>query len=185
MSSASFFHPDQFEAHNKAVVSIRAGNVMGGGDQSRDRLIPDIVRSLEQGKPVDVRNPKSVRPWQHVLEPLGGYLLAGACLSRHPNMYSSAYNFGPEANDHFTVKECVESAIEYWGSGGWRDISDTNQPHEAGLLKLDIRRAKKELGWKPKLTTKQAIKWTIDWYKQEPSNQLEYTYHQIKVYLSL
>lgn len=182
---SSFFHPDKSETHQKVLASIRAGNVIGGGDQSRDRLIPDIVRSLEQGKPVDIRNPKSVRPWQHVLEPLGGYLLAGAFLSRNPNRYSSAYNFGPEANDHLTVKECVESAIEYWGSGKWKDNSDAKQPHEAGLLKLDISRAKKELSWKPKLTTKQAIKWTIDWYKQEPSNQLEYTYQQIKEYLSL
>jgi CDP-glucose 4,6-dehydratase len=181
----SFFNLEKYQTHKKAVASIRAGNVIGGGDRSNDRLIPDIVRSLEKGNTIEVRNPKSVRPWQHVLEPLTGYLLTAALINENPKDYSPAFNFGPESNDHLTVKECVEAAIEYWGAGNWKDCSDPKQPHEAGLLKLDIARAKKELNWKPKLNTKQAIKWTLDWYKQNPNNQAEFTYQQIKEYLSL
>ncbi|MGN6491675.1 MAG: CDP-glucose 4,6-dehydratase [Agriterribacter sp.] len=181
----SFFNPDNFEKHQKAVASARAGNVIGGGDWSADRIIPDIVRSLADNETVIVRNPHAVRPWQHVLEPLTGYLLLGGLLGEDHHRYSKAYNFGPDANDHLTVKMLVEKAIESWGKGTWKDMSVDNkgQPHEAGLLKLDIAKAKIELGWRPKLDASTAVRWTIDWYKQ--SNKTDYTLHQINSYLAL
>ncbi|MEP7318904.1 MAG: CDP-glucose 4,6-dehydratase [Panacibacter sp.] len=181
----SFFNPSKIDEHHKAVVSVRAGNVIGGGDWSRDRIVPDIVKSLQQNQPIEVRNPAAVRPWQHVLEPLGGYLLAGALLHVNPKQISKAYNFGPYPDDHLTVKDLVELAIQIWGSGEWNDVSDHTQPHEASLLKLDISKAIRELNWKPKMTASQAIEWTINWYKQPISNQTEFTFQQINQYLAL
>ncbi len=181
----SFFNPAKIQTHKKSIVSIRAGNVIGGGDRSTDRLIPDIVRSLEKNNLIEIRSPNAIRPWQHVLEPLAGYLLVAALLDEKPGNYSPAYNFGPNADDHLKVKDFVEAAIESWGSGKWKDCSDPSQPHEAGLLKLDISKAKKELKWEPRLNSREAIKWTIDWYKQEPSKQVDYTFKQIEEYLAL
>ena len=177
----SFFHPDQYATHKKAIASARAGNVIGGGDYSEDRIIPDIVRSLRNDKEIDVRNPHAVRPWQHVLEPLGGYLMLGALLDQNPINFTGAYNFGPEAEDHLTVKELVEHSIESWGSGTWKDSSNPNQPHEAGLLMLDIYKAKEMLHWKPKLNAREAIEWTINWYKHQ--SPLSITQDQIKTYM--
>ncbi|MFT3934706.1 MAG: CDP-glucose 4,6-dehydratase [Chitinophagaceae bacterium] len=181
----SFFNPADFSNHQKNIVSARAGNVIGGGDWSDDRIVPDIVRYLQQQKEIAVRNPNAIRPWQHVLEPLTGYLLLGALLSESATQYSPAYNFGPLPADHLTVKELVETAIECWGTGTWKDTSDKNQVHEATLLQLDISLALKELLWQPKLTASQAIAWTIDWYKQPKQNQADFTFQQIKNYLSL
>jgi CDP-glucose 4,6-dehydratase len=180
----SFFNPDKIDQHHKGIVSVRAGNVIGGGDFSEDRIIPDIVRSLKSNTAIEVRNPSSVRPWQHVLEPICGYLLIGALMNENPLKYSGAYNFGPEPNDHLTVKELVELSIQRWGEGKWIDKSDANQPHEAGLLKLDINKAKKILNWEPKLNAQQAIQWTIDWYKQNDSIS-KYTFQQINNYMNL
>lgn len=181
----SFFNINQYNQHQKAIASARAGNVIGGGDWSTDRIIPDIVRSLARSSAIDVRNPKAVRPWQHVLEPLAGYLQLGILLDEKPTSFSSAYNFGPLANDHLTVKELVETAIESWGSGSWKDTSDTTQPHEAGLLKLDISKAINELNWHPKLSAKNAIDWTIKWYKESIEKQAAFTFQQINNYFSL
>jgi CDP-glucose 4,6-dehydratase len=111
-------------------------------------------------------------------------LLAGL-LNETPKKYTGAYNFGPLPNDHLTVKQLAKIAIQNWGDGDWKDISAPGQLHEAGLLKLDIRRAKKKLGWEPKLNSKEAIKWTIDWYKQPLEKQADYTFKQIKNYFSL
>ncbi len=181
----SFFNITKYNQHRKAITSARAGNVIGGGDWSSDRIIPDIVRSLQKQKNIDVRNPKAVRPWQHVLEPLSGYLQLAVLLDKEPINFSKPYNFGPLPNDHLTVKQLVETAIERWGSGNWTDSSDATQPHEAGLLKLDISRATNELKWIPKLSAKQAISWTIDWYKQSTDKQGDFTFQQIKDYLAL
>jgi len=180
----SFFNTDKIALHQKGVVSVRAGNVIGGGDFSEDRIIPDIVRSLKSNKAIEVRNPKSVRPWQHVLEPIGGYLLIGALMNENPLQFSGAYNFGPQPSDHLTVKEIVELSIQTWGEGNWVDKSDSNQPHEAGLLKLDIQKAKSKLDWEPRLKAEEAIKWTIDWYKQQ-STIKEFTFLQINNYMNL
>jgi len=181
----SFFNPVNYEQHHKAIASARAGNVIGGGDWSKDRIIPDIVRSLQNNQNINVRNPLAVRPWQHVLEPLSGYLQLGVLLDEDPVDYSKAYNFGPLPDDHLTVKGLVEQSIESWGAGNWTDTSDASQPHEAGLLKLDIGKAKKELEWTPKLSAKQAIKWTIDWYKKPLTEQIDFSFQQIKDYFAL
>ncbi|WCT10614.1 CDP-glucose 4,6-dehydratase [Mucilaginibacter jinjuensis] len=181
----SFFNINNYGAHQKAVISARAGNVIGGGDWSKDRIIPDIIRSMQTSQPIEVRNPNSVRPWQHVLEPLTGYLLAGALLNENPGLISGAYNFGPEISDHLTVEDLVNIALKCWGSGTWVYTGNESQPHEAGLLKLNIDKAKSILHWQPKLNSTQAIEWTIDWYKQKPDDILIYTINQIEHYLAL
>lgn len=178
----SFFNIQKFPVHQKAIVSARAGNVIGGGDRSADRIIPDIIRALENNQPVEVRNPDAVRPWQHVLEPLSGYLLAGMLLDIDAVKFSGAYNFGPLPNDHLPVKKLVETAINCWGKGSWTDKSGTSQPHEAGLLQLDITKAKNTLHWHPKLDSAAAIEWTINWYKQTPEDVFNYTLQQVKDY---
>lgn len=181
----SFFNLKKFNIHQKAIASARAGNVIGGGDWNLDRIIPDIICSLQEQKVIRVRNPKSIRPWQHVLEPICGYLLLGGLLNEKPKKYSKAYNFGPLPKDHLTVKQLVKTAIKNWGGGEWENVSVSGQPHEAGLLKLDISLVKKELGWKPKLSSEEAIKWAIDWYKQPIAQQAEFTFKQIRHYFSL
>ena len=180
----SFFNIKNYDKHRKSLATARAGNVIGGGDRSNDRIIPDIIRSLESGKQIPVRNPSAIRPWQHVLEPISGYLRLAALASKDPGKFSKAYNFGPLPGDHLTVRELVESAISSWGKGSWYDSSDPAQPHEAGLLKLDITRATKDLQWKPRLTASEAIKWTIDWFKQPATAQPGFTFHQIKTYFA-
>ena len=182
--SKSFFNKDKFENHHKTIASARAGNVIGGGDWNEDRIIPDIIKHLKAGKQIPVRNPDAVRPWQHVLEPLGGYLLAAGILNENENL-SRSYNFGPEIHDHLKVKKLVEIAVECWESGEWLDVSSRDELHEAGVLKLDINLAKKDLNWQPKLDSKLAVKWTIDWYKEKKSNLYDFTLQQIKNYQSI
>jgi CDP-glucose 4,6-dehydratase len=140
---------------------------------------------LQQGNTVQVRNPAAVRPWQHVLEPLTGYLVLGALLNDKPEAFARAYNFGPVPEDHLTVKELVTMAINIWGQGTWTAIADAHQPHEATLLQLDISRAIAELQWRPKLTAADAINWTIQWYKQPLAAQAGFTFQQIENYCSL
>src|SRR5665213_2371139 len=149
--------------HRKAIAVARAGNVIGGGDWATDRLIPDIIAALEKNKKIEIRNPDAVRPWQHVLEPLTGYLLLGARLSENPMNFSKAYNFGPEINDALPVKVIVNMAIDCWGSGEFHISRNNDQVHEAELLKLDISRAKSELKWFPKMNAFQAVERTINW----------------------
>ena len=166
----------------KALASARAGNVIGGGDWAEDRIIPDIIRSLQNNQPVGIRNPASIRPWQHVLEPLAGYLLLGAMAKQNPRAYGKAFNFGPYPDDHLSVRELAEIAIQSWGSGSWKDVSDQKQPHEAAILQLSIEQAIKELNWVPRLRAKQAVEWSIQWYRQAPSSRSDYTFRQIKEY---
>jgi len=180
----SFFNPLKLANHQKTIASARAGNVIGGGDWSEDRILPDIIRSLNSDETIAVRNPHAVRPWQHVLEPLAGYLVLAACLHENPALCSPAYNFGPLPGDHLTVKALVELAIKQWGGGQWKDVSDHTQPHEATLLQLDIKLAQKELHWQPKLSAREAIEWTINWYRQPVQHQASFTFDQIKNYLS-
>ena len=178
----SFFNVKNHKVHQKAIASVRAGNVIGGGDWNKDRIIPDIIRSLISQQAVAVRNPNSVRPWQHVLEPLNGYLLLGMLLNEQTAEFSGAYNIGPLPEDHLPVKQLVDIALNCWGSGSWIDISDKSQPHEAALLQLDIQKAISTLQWHPKLISREAIEWTIDWYKQKPEQLFEYSLEQIKKY---
>ncbi|ALI99756.1 CDP-glucose 4,6-dehydratase [Rufibacter tibetensis] len=181
----SFFNPAAYEQHQKAIASARAGNVIGGGDWAKDRIIPDIVRALRNSIPISVRNPNAVRPWQHVLEPLGGYLLLGAKLAQDPISFGGAWNFGPYAEDNKVVEELVNTAITIWGNGKYEKPELENQPHEAGLLKLDISKAVSELGWRPKWSSFQAIKETISWYLAYERNSKEiknFTINSIKAY---
>jgi CDP-glucose 4,6-dehydratase len=179
----SFFNASKYNLHQKKVVSVRAGNVIGGGDFSKDRIVPDIIKALKSNTEIEVRNPNAVRPWQHVLEPLGGYLEVAKLAHENSITVSNAYNFGPFLDDHLPVKDLVDTAIACWGSGTWKNVHNENEPHEAGLLKLDISKAQKELNWQPKLNSQQAIDWTINWYREE--NSFEYTLEQIKKYNSL
>jgi CDP-glucose 4,6-dehydratase len=181
----SFFRFSDYPSHQKALSTVRAGNVIGGGDWSTDRLLPDIMNYLMSGKPVPIRNPNAVRPWQHVLEAVTGYLLLGMKLHKYPEDFSQPFNFGPQPGDHLPVKEVVELAVKIWGTGSWKDTSDKNHPHEARLLKLDISKAMKALNWKPKLNAEEAIRWTVEWYKQKENRKAEFTFGQIDEYFAL
>lgn len=178
----SFFQSDKESGHPKGLASARAGNVIGGGDWGQDRIIPDTARALLEGRIIEVRNPLSVRPWQHVLEPLAGYLRLAALLHKDARSYAKAYNFGPLPEDHLPVKELVETAITTWGQGSWIDRSSAMAPHEAGLLRLDIALAQKQLHWTPRLNARQAIQWALEWYRHPVSRQAEFTFQQIKSY---
>lgn len=166
----SFFNPNDYEKHHKSIASARAGNVIGGGDWAADRLIPDIVRALSQQKSISIRNPKAVRPWQHVLEPLSGYLTLARNMAQNPVQYADSFNFGPYSTDVLTVEEMTQLAVEIWGSGQIEFPKLTNQPHEAGLLSLDIAKAKQQLGWVPQFSARQALKMTLEWYKKYYDN---------------
>ncbi|GGM77383.1 CDP-glucose 4,6-dehydratase [Dyadobacter beijingensis] len=161
----SFFNTKTYHIHRKAIASARAGNVIGGGDWAKDRIIPDIVRALQAGEPVAVRNPAAIRPWQHVLEPVGGYLHLGTKLIDNPTEFSDSWNFGPQPEDNLTVEELVNAALKIWGHGNYNHSAVTGQPHEAGLLKLDISKATNILGWKPRYNAAQAIEKTLAWYR--------------------
>ena len=161
----SFFNRADFERHRKGIAVGRAGNVIGGGDWAKDRIIPDIVRALGAGQPVQVRNPAAVRPWQHVLEPLGGYLLLGANLATDPARFAGAWNFGPHLQDTLPVSALADTALQAWGEGRYETPALAGQPHEAGLLKLDISKAINELSWQPRYNAAEAIATTMAWYK--------------------
>lgn len=152
---------------NKGLASARAGNVIGGGDWSEDRLIADIMKSIVAEKPVIIRNPSAIRPWQHVLEPLSGYLLLAEKLFHEPKRYAEGWNFGPNDHDTATVEDVVEAIFKQWQlpSAGWCVEEDSNALHEAHFLKLDISKAKMQLGWRPRLTLAKTIAWICDWYQ--------------------
>ena len=162
----SFFNPEQYGKHGKSVASVRAGNVIGGGDWAADRIVPDCIRALEAGQPIGIRSPKAVRPWQHVLEPLGGYLLLAQKMWEEPTRYCEGWNFGPETAGVTTVWEVAETIVKAYGKGALQDLSDPAAVHEAQLLMLDISKARYRLGWKPHLNLAQTIELTVDWYKR-------------------
>ncbi|WP_094606108.1 CDP-glucose 4,6-dehydratase [Sporomusa silvacetica DSM 10669] len=167
------------------LASARAGNVIGGGDWAVDRLLPDFVRAVVDNKPIRIRNPLATRPWQHVLEPLSGYLLLGALLLAEPEKYSSAWNFGPRDTDVLPVEEILNLAIAEWGAGRVEKEA-VKQPHEATLLKLDISKAEAYLRWHPIFSCREAIKRTVEWYKKYyeefPSDMFSFTIEQIREY---
>lgn len=150
-----------------ALATARAGNVIGGGDWSADRLVPDCLRAFQSGEPVILRSPQAVRPWQHVLEPISGYiLLAEKLMSSESNRYASAWNFGPDDRGDATVGEVAKTIAHLWGNNATVDVDkNKNHPHEAGLLRLDISRVRTELGWNPQWTVKQALQATVDWHR--------------------
>jgi CDP-glucose 4,6-dehydratase len=181
----SFFNTSKITDHRKGIAVARAGNVIGGGDWSNDRLIPDIVRSLSENKPVIIRNPNSIRPWQHVIEPIVGYLQLGMNLEKQPRKFSNAFNFGPSSQDAISVKDMVQLAIQAWGSGKFLIDQNIDKPHEAGLLKLDISKANFELGWRPKMNASLSIKNTMEWYLYYSNGNIEnITTNQIINYFS-
>ena len=159
----SFFSKDG----SANIASARAGNVIGGGDWAENRIVPDCIKSLMQKRPVDIRNPLAVRPWQHVLEPLSGYLKLGLLLHKKGKEFSGPWNFGPSTKSMVTVKQLVEEVINQWGEGEINIKTDANQHSEAHLLYLDISKAINKLEWKPRLTFKEGIKYTVDEFKIE------------------
>jgi CDP-glucose 4,6-dehydratase len=166
----SFFSRPACGDQRIGAASCRAGNAIGGGDWGRDRLIPDCVRALSAGCPVGIRNPQSVRPWQHVLELLSGYLWLGARLWEDPAGFSGVWNFGPAGADSGSVQEVVDCFIKTWGSGAWEDLSDPPAVHEAAALRLCCDKAMACLDWGNALTLSQTIALTADWYKQHYQN---------------
>ncbi len=175
----SFFGPAKLAQHGIAVASARAGNVVGGGDWAKDRIVPDCIAALAENRPIPVRNPDGVRPWQHVLEPLGGYLLLGARLAgiappagaegdagvAARARFCEAWNFGPRPEDARPVRAVVEALIEAWGGGSWEDRHDPGAPHEAGLLRLSIEKAQARLGWTPRWGFEETLHRTVEWYR--------------------
>jgi len=147
------------------LASARAGNVIGGGDWSDDRLIPDILSAFEKAEPVVIRNPKSTRPWQHVLEPLSGYLVLAQKLYENPSEYAEGWNFGPQDDDAKPVDWILDSMVNQWGNGASWKLDDGVHPHEAGYLKLDISKAKSRLQWKPTWHLETTLKRIIDWHQ--------------------
>lgn len=184
----SFFNINTYHQHQKAIAVARAGNIIGGGDWSTDRLIPDVIKALSENQRIEIRSPNAVRPWQHVLEPLCGYLLLGAKLYEEPQRFAQAYNFGPQRVDALTVKQMVELAIDAWGSGDYWVNQQTNQPHEAGLLTLDINKALSQLNWQPKHSAAEAVDITCKWYKTYLYNReqiIAFTEQQITSFLAI
>jgi CDP-glucose 4,6-dehydratase len=147
------------------LASARAGNVIGGGDWAKDRIIPDCILALRAGETIKVRNPQAMRPWQYVLESLSGYLWLATRLWHDPEAYSEAWNFGPVSDDWHSVRDLAEMVISAWGSGTWVDASDPSALHEAGLLRLSIDKAQARLGWLPTWRLHDAIQQTVAWYK--------------------
>ncbi len=162
----SFFHPGAYEKHGKSIASVRAGNVIGGGDWALDRIIPDCIKALEAGKPIEIRSPKAIRPWQHVLEPLSGYMLLAQKMWNDPVKYCEGWNFGPRAESITNVWDVASMVIENYGSGELKDLSDPDALHEAKLLMLDISKAKFQLGWEPRMSLGKCVQLVVDWYKR-------------------
>ena len=161
---ASFCGDQPHQTPHLRIASARAGNVIGGGDWAVDRIAPDAMRALAKGEPIGVRNPAATRPWQHVLEPLGGYLLLAERLSADPSL-ATAFNFGPQLEANRSVRELVEEALRHW-PGRWDDQSDANAPHEANLLHLVIDKAHHLLGWAPRWDFPTTLERTVRWYRQ-------------------
>ena len=161
----SYFNPDRYTEHRVALASARAGNVIGGGDWAEDRLVPDILRACDAGKPVHIRNPHAVRPWQHVLEPLSGYLVLVKQLWEKGARFSSAWNFGPSDRDARPVSWIADHIRRCWGEGSRWELESGEQLHEAHYLKLDCSKAKVELDWEPRWNLAKALDQTIAWHK--------------------
>jgi CDP-glucose 4,6-dehydratase len=177
---------ESFFKSNKglSLASVRAGNVIGGGDWAKNRIIPDSIISLKRNHPIEVRNPNAVRPWQYVLEPLGGYLLLAAKMLSEPGKYSEAWNFGPGQDKIHTVSALVDEIVKQWGLGSWKKSETENNKHEAGLLSLDISKSRSKLKWNPVLSFEESVKMTIDWYKAQLLNEdmFKFSLKQIEFY---
>lgn len=184
---SSFFPADRQHEHHVSVATARSGNVIGGGDWSEDRLIPDLVRGIQAGQPALIRRPKAIRPWQHVLEPLCGYMMLAEQLLQGRAQFASSFNFGPNNEDGWSVGQIATKVTNLWGDGASWVQDFTSAAHEANYLKLDSSKAHVELGWRPRLKTEKALEWTMDWYRAWHRNDdmCQKTYAQIGAYEEL
>ena len=163
----SFFNPaDYGKKHHVALASVRAGNVIGGGDWALDRIIPDCIRAIEADRTIEIRSPKAIRPWQHVLEPLGGYMLLASKMWDEPTKYCEGWNFGPRTESIANVWDVATKLISNYGKGELKDVSDPNALHEAKLLMLNINKAHFKLDWEPRMDIDQCMNLVADWYKR-------------------
>ena len=180
----SFFNPKEYHKHGVAVATARAGNVIGGGDWATDRLIPDFIKAIKNKETLIIRSPNAVRPWQHVLEPLSGYLLLAKNLVENGVEYADAWNFGPEDYDAKNVQYIVERICKLWGNGASSKLDNNLQPHEANYLKLDCSKAKAELNWTPKWNIEIALNSIVEWNKAyiNKCNMYDVTSQQIRSY---
>lgn len=169
---SSFFNPKEYKMHGKSIASVRAGNVIGGGDWAKDRIIPDCINSIEANTPIEIRSPESLRPWEHVLEPLRGYLMLGEKMFKYPAEFAEAWNFGPELSSIIPVWNVAQLVIDNYGKGNLRDVSNSNDVHEAKILTLDITKARFRLGWNPILSIEKTIELTVNWYKDYKSKDV-------------
>lgn len=180
----SYFNINNYgKTHNVLLATVRAGNVIGGGDWSEDRLIPDLVRSCMLNKKIEIRFPESIRPWQHVLESLSGYLLIGQKLLERKTEFAKSWNIGPEIQDCRSVIDVLEIAKKEWSVVDYV-IKNNNEPHEASLLKLDCTNAKKYLNWQPVWNLEKSVKETISWYKAYANNEKIVSTEQLNKYIN-
>ena len=183
----SFFPMNRLSEHRVALATARAGNVVGGGDWSEDRLIPDLIRGFQAGQPVLIRRPKAVRPWQHVLEPLNGYMLLAEKLLDAPSQVCSSFNFGPNEEDAWPVERIATKLAEMWGGGATWIRDSVPSVHEDHSLTLDTSRARRQLGWQPRLGIEASLEWTLKWYRdcQRGADMNQATLAQIARYEQL
>jgi len=184
---SSFFNPKDYSKHGVALATARAGNVIGGGDWAEDRLIPDIIRAFEQSQIAQIRNPLAIRPWQHVMEPLGGYLVLAERLTQEGTDYAEGWNFGPKNEDAKPVEWIVEQIASRWGDSARWESDLGEHPHEAGLLKLEISKVCNRLGWEPHLDLNDALNLVIDWAQKhsQGADMRTFTQNQILTYQNL
>ncbi|PSU63850.1 CDP-glucose 4,6-dehydratase [Photobacterium phosphoreum] len=182
----SFFNKDKYDQHGCALASVRAGNVIGGGDWAADRLIPDMLQAFSNKKVVEIRSPHAIRPWQHVLEPLSGYLTVAEKLYDQGCAYAEGWNFGPRDEDAKPVEWIVEHLSALWGHDALWQLSDGEHPHEAHYLKLDCSKADMRLNWHPVWNLEQTLNKIVNWQKAWLSNQdmKQYTLNEIKEYMN-
>jgi CDP-glucose 4,6-dehydratase len=184
---SSYFPVDRLQEHHVALATARAGNVIGGGDWSEDRLIPDLIRGFQTNQPVLIRHPKAIRPWQHVLEPLYGYIMLAEQLLAERAQFASAFNFGPADEDAWPVERIATTIADMWGEGASWLRDSTPSVHEAHFLRLDSSKARAELGWRPRLKIEAGLEWTMAWYKawQQEADMRRRTEAQIDAYEEL
>lgn len=182
----SFFNVKKEGFPEMGLASVRAGNVIGGGDWARDRIVPDCIRALGVGQPIKIRNLLHTRPWQHVLDPLAGYLLLAARLFQNPGRHAGAWNFGPKANAVIPVSELVDRIIHAYGSGSWETNNLTDQPKESHSLALDATKALERLKWRPLLDLDDAVTMTVAWFKAAEKNEdiRKFSMGQIEEYMN-